>query len=144
DENSPTVEMLMRAFAALEDQYVCGVCTGDWGDPSSPRAVKQRARDLLSEETDDWDQDFYQDEMDTPDAILDHLDMIHDESLNILADLSDDEFQHRTVDLPWGETGTIARLLLGLVEREIHHRTELFLLLKHFGIRITDQVIFGP
>ena len=143
NEQGTTIEMLLRAFASLEEQYVRGVCMDDWGGPSSPRKVKERQMQILAEETDDLDiMDV--ETLETPDDILNHLDSIHDEALNILADISDDEFQHRRVDLPWGEGGTISRLLLGLVEREIHHRTELFLALGKYGLKMSDQIIWGP
>jgi hypothetical protein len=143
-ENGPTLEQVMRAFAGLESRYVRGVCTGDWSDPGNLQDVRRQMRDAFAEEADD--PQYFEDEceLQTVDEILDRLDQTHQESLDILADLTDEEFQNRRVDLPWGEQGTIMRLLLGLVEREIHHRTELYLALQQYGVTMHPMMLWGP
>lgn len=143
-KTGPTMEQTMRAFAGLESQYIRGVCTGDWSDPGNPQDSRKQIRDAFAEEA--GDPQYFDDECDlqTSDEILDYLDQIHQESLDILAEISDEEFQNRRVALPWGEQGTVARLLLGLVEREIHHRTELYLALQQFGVRMHPMMLWGP
>jgi hypothetical protein len=143
-KDGPTIEHLMRTFASLEDQYVRGVCTGDWSDPRSPWDSRKQVRDALSEDAGDSDLVDPCDEPETSEDILDRLDETHQCALDILADVTEEEFQKRWVTLPWGDEGTISRLLLGLVEREIHHRTELYLALQLFGIRMHPQMLWGP
>jgi hypothetical protein len=143
-ETGPTLEQLMRAFASLEAQYVRGVCTGDWSDPRSPGDVRRQLCDAFAEEAADPQYFEQENEIQTADEILDHLDLVHQEALDILAEVTDEEFQNRWVRLPWGEEGTLARLLLGLVEREIHHRTELYLALQAYGLRLSPMMLWGP
>ena len=143
-DEGPTIEHLMRAFAGLEDQYIRGVCTGDWSDPKSPWDARRQMRDALSLNSGDTDIVDACDQPETSGEILDYLDDVHQNSLDILADLSDEEFQHRWMAMPWGDEGTIARLLLGLVEREIHHRTELYISLQLYGIPMTTLMLWGP
>lgn len=142
-ESGPTIEQIIRAFASLERQFIRGVCLGDWSDPASPTDVRRQIRDSMVDEGDA--QDFrMSDDIETADDVLEELDRAHDDALDILAELSDEEFMNRVVVLPWGERGTIARLLLGLVEREIHHRTELYMALSLYGVPVTPMMLFGP
>lgn len=143
-KDGPTIEQLMRTFASLEDQYIRGVCTGDWSDARNPWDARRQARDSFSEGASETDLIDTINEPETSEEILDFLDETHQCSLDILADINDKEFQNRWVVLPWCDEGTIARLLLGLVEREIHHRTELYIALQLFGIRLTTQMLWGP
>ena len=143
--DAPTFEMLIRAFASLEEQYVRGVCTGDWSDPRHATDVRQQIRRAIAEEADDYgDGPGGPDGLDTARDVIDHLDQVHQEALDIIAELSEEEFLKRRVLLPWGEQGTILRLLVGLVEREVHHRTELYLALQHYGIPMSHMMIWGP
>lgn len=143
--NGPTIEMLMRSFASLEEQYLKGVCIGDWSDSSSPTDIRRQLYAAFAEDTDDKEGlENGVEKLDSPEEIVDHLDYIHQQGLDILADLSDEEFQLRKTMLPWGESGTIVRLLLGLVEREIHHRTELYCALQSYGIDMSTMMIWGP
>ena len=143
--DSPTLEMLIRAFASLEGQYVRGVCTGDWSDPRNPTDARRQIQRAIAEDADDLD-DFADgpESLETTQDILDHLDRVHQEALDIIAELTDEQFQSQRVLLPWGEEGTIQRLLIGLVEREIHHRTELYLALQQYGVPMSPMMIWGP
>ncbi len=144
-EGGPTLEMIMRAFASLEEQFIKGVCMGDWSDPKSATDVRRQMRDAFAEEANDLDalaEDVPQ--LESPEEILDQLDRVHQDALDVIAELSDEEFQRTRVVLPWGEEGTILRLLLGLVEREIHHRTQLFTALQTYGLKMSEMVIWGP
>ena len=144
-ENSPTLEQLMRAFGSLEERFVKGVCSGDWTDPLNPTDVRSQLRRAYAEDADDMDFVFDDSEsLETSDDVLDHLDMIHQETLDILADLTDEEFQNSRVQVPWGEEATIQRLLIGMVEREIHHRTELYVALRQYGCRVNPMILWGP
>jgi hypothetical protein len=143
-DDGPTIEQIMRAFASLEDQYIRGVCTGDWSSPKNPWDACRQISDSLSSETAESDLIETPCELQTSEEILDYLDEVHQNSLDILADLSDGEFQSRWATLPWGDEGTIVRLLLGLVEREIHHRTELYISLQIYGIPMTAMMLWGP
>ena len=71
-------------------------------------------------------------------------DSFSEQTFDILADISEEEFLNRVVQVPWGEEGTIQRLMVGMVEREIHHRTELYLALQQFGIKMSPMVLWGP
>ena len=144
-EDTPTVEQLMRAFIGLEQQYVRGVCRNDWSDSTNPTDVRRQRLRSFAEDTDELDLiDSEIESLATSDEILEYLDEVHQRSLDVLADLSDEEFQTRIVDVPWGERATIQRLLIGMVEREIHHRTELYLALQQFGIPMSPMIIWGP
>ena len=143
-EGGPTIEQLTRAFAGLEDQYMRGVCLGDWSDPSNPWDARRQAREASADEAGDPQGFEPTDCLETTDEILEHLDMVHQNALDVFVELSEEEFQKRVVELPWGERGTIARLLLGMVEREIHHRTELYMALQAFGVRMNPMIIWGP
>ncbi|MCX6646321.1 MAG: DUF664 domain-containing protein [bacterium] len=144
-EESLSMLGLMQLFAKLEEQFVRGVCTGDWTDPKHPTDPRSQQVRAFEEDTDDFC--VSGDGIETPetvDDILEHLDLIHQESLDILADITDEEFMNRRVEVPWGETGTIERLLVGMVEREIHHRSELYFALREFGVPVSEAIIFGP
>jgi len=144
-DDAPTVEQLMRVFASLEDQFTRGVCAGDWSNPGSPSDARRQIATAYAEDTDDLEfSGVTSESMDTADEILDHLDRIHQESLDIIAELSDEEFQARKVQVPWGEEATIQRLMIGMVEREIHHRTELYLALQQYGIQMSQLILWGP
>jgi hypothetical protein len=144
-DEAPTVEQLMRAFASLEDQFTRGVCAGDWSDPGSPSDARREIARAYAEDTDDFEfAEEMSESMYTADEILDHLDRIHQESLDIIAELSDEEFQARKVQVPWGEEATIQRLMIGMVEREIHHRTELYLALQQYGLPMSLLILWGP
>lgn len=144
-DEAPTVEQLMRVFASLEDQFTRGVCAGDWSDPANPSDARRQIRRAYAEDTDDEEiDDSLSEPLDNADAVLEHLDRIHQESLDIIAQLSDEEFQARKVQVPWGEEATMQRLMIGMVEREIHHRTELYLALKQYGIPMSRMIIWGP
>lgn len=144
-ESAPTFEQLMRVFAGLEEQFVRGVCTNDWGSGTNPRDIRTRMRNAFAEDTDDTDfPSDVPDQFESPGDIIDHLDSIHQDSLDIIADLTDDEFQDRKVTVPWGEESTIQRFLLGMVEREIHHRTELYEALRHYGVDVSPGILWGP
>ncbi len=143
-DESPTIEQLMRSFAGLEEKFVKGVCSGDWSERSRDTDARFQQERAFAEETDDVDGFGVVEVFDTGDDILENLDMVHQEALDIIADLTDDEFQNRKVNVPWGEESTIQRFLIGMVEREIHHRTELMLALRLFGIRLSDQILWGP
>lgn len=144
NENAPTIEQIIRAFASLEYTFIKGVCTGEWTDSGNPSDIRRQIFDTLSEEAGDPEYFELSEELDSAEAILDHLDRVHQECLDILAALSENEFQTRIVKVPWGEEASIARLLLGLVEREIHHRTELYLALQQYGIRMNPMILWGP
>jgi len=144
-DDAPTVEQLMRAFSGLEEQFVKGVCRSDWSDKHNPRDIRRQRLRAYAEDTDELDIiDSEIELLGTADEILEHLDEIHQQALDVIADLSDEEFHNREVDVPWGERGTIQRLLVGMVEREIHHRTELYLALQQYGIPMSPMIIWGP
>jgi hypothetical protein len=140
----PTIEQIIRTFASMEDQYIRGVVLGDWSDSRNADDMRRQVREAFAEEAGDAQYFEQVDELETSDDVLDNLDEVHQNSLDILAELTEDEFQKRVVELPWGERGPISRLLLGLVEREIHHRTELYFALQAFGININTQILWGP
>jgi len=143
--DAPTLEQLMRAFAGLEEQFVRGVCAGDWSDSKNPSDFRRQLQSAFAEDSDDpggFPDDVCR--LETTDEIIDQLDRVHQEALDIIAELTDEEFQARRVMVPWGEEATIARLLLGMVEREIHHRTELYLALQQYGIPMSQMMIWGP
>ena len=144
-EDSLTILELMQVFKRLEEQFVRGVCTGDWSDPKHPTHARTQRFRAYEEDTDD----FCAPESDdsggnTVDEILEDLDRVHQESLDILAEITDDEFLNRRVEVPWGEVGTIERLLIGMVEREIHHRAELYFALREYGVPVSEMIIWGP
>ncbi len=143
--SSTDLEHLMRVFAGLEEQFVKGVCTNDWSMTNQPTDVRRQITRAYAEDTDDFegldsDTEFFE----TVDEIIDHLDMIHQEALDIIADLSDEEFQNRKVNVPWGEEATVQRFLIGMVEKEIHHRAELYEALRHYGTDMSPMIIWGP
>jgi hypothetical protein len=140
----PTIEQIMRSFASLEDQYVRGVCTGDWSSAKNPWDARRQISDTFASEASDSDLIDRPSELQTSEEILDYLDEVHQNSLDILAYISEEEFRSRWVALPWGDEGTIVRLLLGLVEREIHHRTELYIALQIYGIPMNAMMLWGP
>lgn len=143
--DSQTMLELAQMFAKLEEQFVKGVCTGDWTDPTHPTDTRSQQFRAYEEETDDFLDETYEIESpDTIDEILDQLDHIHQEALDILAGISDEEFLTLRVAVPWGEEGTIQRLLIGMVEREIHHRSELYFALRGYGVPVSEMIIWGP
>lgn len=143
--DSQTMLELAQVFAKLEKQFVKGVCTGDWTDPNHPTDIRSQQFRAYEEETDDFlDETFAIESPDTIDEILDHLDNIHQEALDIFAEISDEEFLTLRVAVPWGEEGTIQRLLIGMVEREIHHRSELYFALRGYGVPVSEMIIWGP
>jgi len=144
-DESLTIREMSHSFSLLEEQFVRGVCTNDWSDPGNPADARRQLTSALSEETDDYGlSDDVPDDFDSCGEIIDHLDNIHQEALDILAELTDEEFQTRKVVVPWGEEATIQRLLIGMVEREVHNRSELYIALKIYGVPVTDMIIFGP
>lgn len=144
-EDSPTILRLMQAFAGLEERFVRGICTGDWSNPDNPMDTRHQQISAFREETDDYEFSVTGLEVpDTVDEILEHLDRIHQEALDILAEITDDEFLTLRVQVPWGEEGTIERLLTSMVEREIHNRSELYFALREYGIPVSEMIIWGP
>ncbi len=143
-DDAPTLEQLMRAFASLEEQFVRGVCAGDWSDPGNPRDVRGQVRRALAEDADDFEYDDYAPKLETAGEVIEHLDRVHQDALDIIAMVSDEEFQNRKVQVPWGEEATMARFLIGMVEREVHHRTELYLALQQYGIPMSQMILWGP
>jgi hypothetical protein len=144
-EEALSVLGLMQVFAKLEGPFVRGVCTGDWTDPKHPTDPRSQQIRAFEEDTDDFciSEDGIE-LFETVDEVLENLDEIHQESLDILAEISDEEFINRRVEVPWGEIGTIERLLLGMAEREIHHRAELYFALREYGVPVSEMIIFGP
>ncbi len=144
-EDSPTLEQLMRVFASLEEQFMKGVCRSDWTDPEQAIDARRQLHHAFAEDTDDLEGlSSESEQLDSVDEILDRLDSIHQEALDLFADVTDEEFLNRKVQVPWGEEATIQRLLVGMVEREIHHRTELFIALRQYGLKMSGMILWGP
>jgi hypothetical protein len=146
--DSPSMEKLMRAFGSLEEQFVKGICKSDWTDARNPTDARRQMEAAFAEDTDELegfcDLEYDTESLETVDDILDHLDMVHQEALDIIAQVDENNFSKRVVQVPWGEEATIERFLVGMVEREIHHRAELAFSLRLYGVPVTNQVIFGP
>jgi hypothetical protein len=143
-KTSPTMEQLMRVFAGLEEQFVKGVCTNDWSTGSDPTDIRNQMFRAYAEDTDELEVlEEGPEILETTDDVIDQLDSIHQEALDIIADLSEEEFQNRRVVVPWGEEATIQRFLIGMVEREIHHRAELYEALRHYGVEVSPLILWG-
>ncbi|MFH1675621.1 MAG: hypothetical protein ABIC40_01265, partial [bacterium] len=112
-ENSETIEQMMRMFGTLEEQFVKGICRGDWSDSDSLDDARSQICDAFAEDSGEVGELTENEEStESTDEIIDRLDRIHQESLDILADVTEEEFQSHLVALPWSEQGTIVRLLL--------------------------------
>jgi len=143
-KDAPTIEQLMRSFASLEKVFVRGVCTGDWSEAGVKNEIVRRVLDIVAEDAGEPPLEDSEEELETSEQILEHLDQVHQEALDILAEVTEEEFQRRVVEVPWGERGTLVRLLLGMVEREVHHRTELYLALQQYGLPMHPMMLWGP
>jgi uncharacterized damage-inducible protein DinB len=67
------------------------------------------------------------------DDSLDYLDRLHQESLDLLAGLTDKELQGRCTTVAGVEI-TVWKWLRAMVEHEIHHRGQLYVLLGLLGV----------
>jgi uncharacterized damage-inducible protein DinB len=68
------------------------------------------------------------------------MERMHNESMNMLAQLSDDQLQRKCQSAD-GTPMTTWKLLRSMVEHEVHHRGELYAYLGVLGIRVPP--LFG-
>lgn len=67
------------------------------------------------------------------DGVLDYYRRMHDETVQILSALSADDMQ-RKVSTPGGIEITCWKWLRGMIEHEVHHRGQIYLMLKMIGV----------
>jgi uncharacterized damage-inducible protein DinB len=69
------------------------------------------------------------------DEIVRFMERMHGESMNMLAQLSDDQLQQKCQSAD-GTPMTIWKLLRSMVEHEVHHRGEVYAYLGILGVRV--------
>jgi uncharacterized damage-inducible protein DinB len=74
------------------------------------------------------------------DEVVRFMERMHNESMNMLAQLSDDQLQRKCQSAD-GTPMTTWKLLRSMVEHEVHHRGELYAYLGVLGIRVPP--LFG-
>ncbi len=109
-----------------------GLITGDWGVPDGvamteeeilpaaenlPRCSKAEALTRLED-----------------DRLLMH---------EMLDTLPLEDFDHRKVTAPWGESGPLWNLCLEMVDHQVSHKMQLFQYLKRLGLPIGTQHLYG-
>lgn len=72
--------------------------------------------------------------------ILAYAERLHDESMEIFSQLSDEDLQQKT-ETPAGTPITIWKWLRAMAEHEVHHRGQLFLMLRQ--IDVGPPALFG-
>ena len=67
------------------------------------------------------------------DAVLEYYHRMHDETIEILKRLSPEDMQ-RKVTTPGGISITTWKWLRGMIEHEVHHRGQIYLMLRLLGV----------
>ncbi len=113
-----TLRQLAGHLATIGGQTASGIVLGVWERPHVPEEL-------------------------TRDQALERLEASVTRTEELLAQLSDAEFERREIQMPWGVTMTVARAVAALIEHDIHHRTQLFLYLRELGLEVTSHTLFG-
>ena len=62
----------------------------------------------------------------------------------ILADLSEEDYQNRLVTAPWNpQEKPLWQQLLYMVEHQVNHKATLFAYLKHMGVKVNTLNLYG-
>jgi uncharacterized damage-inducible protein DinB len=62
-------------------------------------------------------------------------------TLKLLESISDDDFNNKTVETPWGVKGSLARVIQVIADHQNSHRVELFMYLKLIGLKVNTQTL---
>lgn len=94
-------------------------------------------RFIVTRELDDWPEDYSLEEYPTMAAVKELLQETHGRTEAYLATIDQDEME-RIIEAPWGVKFPVRWAVWHVLEHEIHHRGEMFLMLGILGKEAPD------
>ncbi len=94
-------------------------------------------RFIVTRELDDWPEDYSLEEYPTMAAVKELLQETHGRTEAYLATIDQDEME-RIIEAPWGAKFPVRWAVWHVLEHEIHHRGEMFLMLGILGKKAPD------
>jgi uncharacterized damage-inducible protein DinB len=94
-------------------------------------------RYIITREVNDWPEDFASKDYSTVSSVKGLLAQVHARSQDYLASISREE-QQRIIEAPWGSKFPVNYAIWHIIEHEIHHRGEIFLMLGLMGMEAPD------
>lgn len=94
-------------------------------------------RYIITQELNDWPEDFPFEKFSTVAAVKELLQQTHCRTETYLASIDQEELE-RVINAPWGTRFTVRWAVWHVLEHEIHHRGEIFLMLGILGKEAPD------
>jgi uncharacterized damage-inducible protein DinB len=70
-----------------------------------------------------------------------------DERFNLamesLAQLSEDDYTNKPTSTPWGNKGSMAKVLQGMADHQNAHKVELYMYLKQMGVEVNTMTLYA-
>lgn len=92
---------------------------------------------VITRDASKWPEDFVLKDYPTVSAVKGLLSQVHARTQDYLASISRDELE-RTIDAPWGSKFPVSFAIWHIIEHEIHHRGEIYLMLGLMGMEAPD------
>jgi len=94
-------------------------------------------RHIITQELNDWPKDFPPEKFNTVTAIKGLLQHTHNRTEAYLASINHEELE-RVIEAPWGAKFPVRWAIWHVLEHEIHHRGEIFIILGMLGKEAPD------
>ena len=94
-------------------------------------------RNIIIRDVDNWPEDFSPEKFPTVSAVKELLSQVHARTEEYLASTTNEEME-RMIEAPWGSKFPVRYAIWHIIEHEIHHRGEIFLMLGLMGMEAPD------
>jgi uncharacterized damage-inducible protein DinB len=64
-------------------------------------------------------------------------------AMEALDQVSEDDFMNKPSSTPWGNNGSMAKVLQGMVDHQNAHKVELYIFLKQMGLEVNTMTLYA-